>query len=191
MDEIAASRPESVLDSPIDAAPLPEVRNHTRFPAQYFQMIAPDDRLFHVLVCRMTFDLNRLDGKNMPELSDKQPPLIDADRFYGEPNISSTEEESDFAPFKPKCDVLITHATAYAPKGRAEKRWPAGIRVGAWSKTLAVTGPRRMHRNRQAWHVDEPQAAPEAFLCYERAFGGTRRWPLEADDDDEPELLLR
>jgi len=191
MDAIAANGSGPAADSPIDAAPLPEVRNHTRFPAQYFQMIAPDDKLFHVLVCRMTFDLNRLDGAHMPELSDEQPPLIDADRFYGEPNLSSIEEESDFAPFKPKCDVLVTHATAHAPKGRAEKRWPVGIRVGEWSKTLAVTGPRHMNRNKQAWHIDEPQAAAETLLRYEWAFGGTRRWPLEAGGDEEPELLLR
>lgn len=38
-----------------------------------------------------------------------------ADEFYDDPNLSSIKQESDLAPYKPKCDVLI-YGHAYAQK---------------------------------------------------------------------------
>jgi hypothetical protein len=177
--------------APIKAAPLPEVRNHTRFPSQYFQMMNAQDKVFHVLVSRVTYDLNNLELGGRPCLAEAQQPLIDADSYYGEPVVSTVIEESDFAPYKPKCDILITHAHAYAPHGKAQKRWPVAVRVGKCTKVLEVTGPRYMQHSLLGWWLTEPEAVKEVPLRYELAFGGTCRWPLQSRESGEPELLLR
>ena len=67
---------------------------------------------------------------------------MEADEFYGDPTTSSCIQESDFAPYKPKCDIILAHAVAYAPEGKPHQRWPVGIRIGEWQKMLAVTGQR-------------------------------------------------
>jgi hypothetical protein len=182
------NHPDLPQSSPIPSAPLPEVRNHTQFPSQYFQMMDTGDELFHVLVSRVSYDLAHLDTTGTPTLCESQQPLVEADQFHDEPNLSALVQESDFAPFKPRCDILFAHATAYAPKGRAEKRWPVGMRVGASTKMLTVTGPREMDATLLGWSVTAPQAVHEVALRYEHAFGGTCRWPLEAES---PEILLR
>jgi hypothetical protein len=176
---------------PLHAAPLPEVRNHAGYPSQYFQSMDAADEIFHVLVSRLTYDLRRLDAAGRPMLNACQHPLADADRFYGEPNVSSLIEESDFAPYKPQCDILFAHATAHAPNGRAEKRWSVGVRVGDCHKMLTVTGPRHMKAALMGWTVTESQAVREVPLRYEYAFGGACRWPSTLPKDAEPELLLR
>ncbi|MDR1424184.1 MAG: DUF2169 domain-containing protein [Azoarcus sp.] len=177
-------------EPPIAAAPLPEIRNRTRFPAQYFQAVDVHDEIFHILVSRVSHDLEKPDAKGMPTLCEQQQPLTEADRFYGEPGISSTLEESDFAPFKPRCDVLLAHATAYPPEGRADRRWPVGLRVGECIKKL-MTGPRHMERTLSGWKVTTPEPAQEVPLHYEQAFGGSCRWPETPAEGEEPELLFR
>ena len=53
--------PDLLLPAPVQAAPLPEVRNHTPYPSQYFQMMDVGDEVFHVIASRITYDLTRLD----------------------------------------------------------------------------------------------------------------------------------
>lgn len=170
------SRPAHVLPAPIQSAPLPEVTNHTPWPSQYFQHVDPQDEIFHVLVCRTTYSLRgmRFDGSEppVPLLIDptQQPPLCETDLFCGAINTSSVLHESDYAPYKPRCDVLVVGATAHAPQGQPAKRWPVGFGFGAAiEKTFQVCGPR--HRTRQLqW--DEPEAATQVPIRYEQAFGG-------------------
>ena len=138
------SGPEYVLESPAEPAKIPEVRNHTPFPSQYFQMMDTNDKVFHVLVSRLTFDLLSPDSNGAPQLSQTQHPLVRADEFYQQPNTSATIQESDFAPYKPRCDILFAHATAYAPNEKPLERWPVGVRIGDWSKKISVCGPRRI-----------------------------------------------
>ena len=78
-------------------------------------------------------------------------------------------QESDFAPYKPKCDVVLAHAIAYAPEGKAHRRWPVGLRIGDWQKTLAVTGPRYVDRGLLGWKVTEPEKATAVPLRWEHA----------------------
>lgn len=103
-----------------------EFTNHTPFPALAFESVKPDGTAFHTVVLRQTFDLR--DGALV--LAETQKPLATADRFYGEPNESSVLEESDLAPYKPRCDVLIS-ASAYAPMGRAVPRFTVRVQIAA------------------------------------------------------------
>jgi hypothetical protein len=101
-----------------------EFSNHTPFPALAFESVMPDGAAFHTVVLRQTFELR--DGSLV--LAQTQNPLATADRFYGEPNQSSAVEESDLAPYKPRCDVVIS-GNAYAPSGRAVPRFSIRVQI--------------------------------------------------------------
>jgi hypothetical protein len=134
-----------------------EFSNHTPFPALAFESVMPDGAAFHTIVLRQTFELH--DGSLV--LAQAQKPLATSDRFYGEPNRSSVAEESDLAPYKPLCDVVIV-GTAHAPSGRAVPRFAvraqiiglsaASGQMGASApqvlldRRLAITGPRELVR---------------------------------------------
>ncbi|MCA8017961.1 DUF2169 family type VI secretion system accessory protein [Burkholderia metallica] len=135
-----------------------EFSNYTPFPALAFESFAPDGASFHTVVLRQTFELRN----GALVLAQEQKPLATSDRFHGEPNQSSVAEESDLAPYKPLCDVLI-NGTAYAPQGRPVPRFAAGVRIvstpmgsdgGAGvtttkvllDRSLSVTGPRYFAR---------------------------------------------
>ncbi|MFN3437117.1 MAG: DUF2169 domain-containing protein [Acidovorax sp.] len=179
--------PDLLMPAPVQAAPLAEMRNHTPFESQYFQMIDTGDEVFHVIASRVTYDLRRLGSDGTPQLAQSQAPLVDADQFYADPNTSSCIQESDFAPYKPKCDILLAHATAYAPEGQPHQRWPAGLRIGNWQKVFTVTGPRRIKQGVLGWKVTEPDKATEVPLRWELAYGGTCQWPLQMPQGQEPD----
>ncbi|MBI3230758.1 MAG: DUF2169 domain-containing protein [Burkholderiales bacterium] len=82
--------------------------------------------------------------------------------------------ESDFAPTKPRCDVLFS-ARAYAPDGKPVRELLAGYQIGAHQKILRVHGPRTWQgENAAAGNAEEFLTMP---LHYGFAFGGTRPLP--------------
>lgn len=174
--------PDVLLPSPTESAPLPEVTNHTPWPSQYFQHIDPRGEIFHVMVNRISYSLRGMDfsGAALPQPLllpfEEQPPLCETDRFCGEPNSSSVLQESDFAPYKPRCDVLVVNAHAHAPEGKPATRWPVGLSLGSvLQKALQVCGPRSFERGAStlgAWRLTEPAPATQVRLAYEHAFGG-------------------
>lgn len=172
--------PAHVLPAPLPSAPLAEMVNHTRHPAQYFQHVDNRGGVFHVVVARLTYDLSALDpstvGKEVtePPLTAQQPALVDADRWDGDPAASELLQESDFAPFKPLCDVLVVNAHGHAPEGRARSRFAVGLRIGPWHKTIQVTGPRRQYPGLLGWRVEKPQSTAQVPIRYTHAYGGTR-----------------
>lgn len=174
--------PENLIESPIKPAPLPDVLNHTGIPSQYFQMADAADQIFHVMVSRSTYDMCVLDETGELALADMQHPLNESDLFAGPVNGSAVLQESDYAPFKPRCDLLFPHAVAWAPGGQALGRWAVGVMVGEWSKRLTVTGPRELVREGQRWRLTEPMPATSVPVRYELAWGGTCQWPLESSD---------
>jgi hypothetical protein len=183
--------PDNLLDAPLPSAPLADVINHTRLPSQYFQMIDVDDTVFHVVVVRSTYDMYRADAQGHLLLADEQTDLVETDEYYGEINLSSVVQESDYAPFKPRCDILFAHASAHAPDGKPAERIAVGVRIGDWEKSLQATGPRRLEAGALGWRLTDPQPVVQVPLRYEHAWGGTCQWPLQLADDQEPEFLDR
>ena len=199
--------PDNLLPSPIESAAVPEVINHTRFPSQYFQMIDASDVVFHVMVTRMTYDLNALDADGYPALAETQTELVASDEFIDQVNLSSTQQESDYAPYKPKCDLIFMNAVAYAPamgrnkrKRKALESFPAGVRIeqldgSEWQKLLTVTGPRTLTPSALGGlHLSEPEPTLEVPIRYEHAFGGTNQWwkgwPQPIEDDQRFDIDL-
>jgi len=172
--------PEMVLPSPVPSARLAEFRNLTPFPALCFQSVDPADQVFHVVVLRLTYSLRRVNRLGSVILSDEQTPLATSDTYECEPNTSSLRWESDLAPYKPLCDVLLTGATAHSPGGLPQVRWPVGLEVGGWRKSLVACGSRDL-----VWHggklvpLGEPEPVAHVPMQYERAFGGEVHFPEE------------
>ncbi|KAB7762604.1 DUF2169 family type VI secretion system accessory protein [Xanthomonas maliensis] len=109
-----------------------EFRNLTPFDALCYSALAPDDQEHRVIAMKVAYRLSvdpQTPGRLQPQLLDAEPlPLCTADTFYGEPGQSSTREESDLAPYKPRCDVLL-RGHAYAPQGRPHAQWMSRLRV--------------------------------------------------------------
>ena len=64
-----------------------------------------DGRERIVCVAKATFDIST-NGRE-PVFLDDQEDLIVADEFVGEPGFSAPVRESDYAPMKSRCDVLL------------------------------------------------------------------------------------
>src|SRR5436853_4281327 len=60
--------------------------------------------------------------------------------YDGDP-AQGNRYESDFAPFKPRADVLLVGA-AHAPGGKPVPRFSARLRVGKIDKAIEIIGPR-------------------------------------------------
>jgi len=131
--------------------------------------LRPDGRELLVVVVKGTFKIPT--GNRAAELAEQQADLVMADEFTGEPGFSAPRYESDFAPFKPRCDVLL-NASAYAPRGRPATRVNVSMRVGTCAKSFRVVGNRNWIK---VWFLTIP-GTPAPFtvmpISYDNAFGG-------------------
>ncbi|KVD71666.1 hypothetical protein WS62_10040 [Burkholderia sp. ABCPW 14] len=117
---------------------------------------------------------------------DKAVPLVMADEYEGETGTSSVKRESDLAPFKPKCDVLV-RATAHAPHGVPAASWPVRVRVFddgnmVVDKGLRVTGARSFTKGWRGWKLGDPEPAVAVPVRWEQAYGGASRVMLAAGE---------
>lgn len=150
-----------------------ELINATRMVAGYTMGLEPSGRELLVVVIKGTF---RFPQPNEPAghfaLHETQLPLVMADTFTGEPGFSAPVYEVDFAPRKPRCDILLL-GSAYAPQGRPATRVEVGLRVGNWSKTFAVVGPRHWECGLAGASATPPGVFVKQPISYDVAFGGT------------------
>ncbi len=190
-----ASSIDTTVPLPFKLPPLPETINHTPWPAQNFLHVDPAGDVFHVMVCRTSYSLRGTrtndDGLMQPVLlpPGEQPPLVAQDQYRGEINSSSVLQESDFAPYKPLCDVVLANAAACAPCNQPAARWAVGFRFGtAISKVLNVTGPRHYQRALSTLgtlQLSEPEPTLRVPLCYELAYGGPNVVPAYAQAEQQ------
>ena len=150
-----------------------ELINATRMVAGYNMGLEPSGRELLVVVIKGTFRFP-LPGEPADHfaLHEQQVPLVMADTFTGEPGYSAPVYEVDFAPRKPRCDILLL-GSAYAPEGKPTTRLEAGLRVGNWSKSLAVVGPRHWECGLVGATASHPGAFIKQPISYDVAFGGT------------------
>lgn len=147
-----------------------ELINSTRMVAGYTMGLEPSGRELLVVVVKGTFTIPS-EGEPV-RLADAQEPLVMADVFFAEPGKSAPRYEAEFAPRKPRCDVLL-HASAYAPGGRPATRVEVGARLGSWSKTFAVVGDRVWLAGPTGIAASSPVPFTQMPITYDRAFGGT------------------
>ena len=146
-----------------------ELLNATKMQAGYAMGMKPSGRELLVVVVKGTFTIPK-NGEE-PTLSKEQMPLVMADEYTGEPGFSAPLYEADFAPFKPKCDVLV-NGSAYAPGGKPTPKVNVAIQVGSWGKNFNVIGPRVWRK--EVIFISATQTLPFSTMpiSYDRAFGG-------------------
>jgi hypothetical protein len=149
-----------------------ELINATRMVAGYNMGLEPSGRESLVVVIKGTF---RFPQAGEPHthfaLHDEQLPLVMSDTFTGEPGLSAPVYEVDFAPRKPRCDILLL-GNAHAPHGRPATRVDVGLSVGSWQKRFTAVGPRLWDCGRATLRASSPQAFVTQPLSYDVAFGG-------------------
>lgn len=161
-----------------------EFRNLTPFAAMQYAMLDVNDVEKHVVVMKVGYQL-QLSGKGVYQArvrEDDAVPLCIEDEFFGKNNASSGRNESDLAPYKPACDVIIT-ATAWAPGGQPCTEMPVRVEIkGAdgsilLAKHLRVSGERNFeqHAVTQQWSMSEPKPFLSYPIRWEGAFGGECR----------------
>jgi hypothetical protein len=124
----------------------------------------------HLVVCvKGTYTLPK-DG-SVPRLSEVQRPLEAADTFSGKPGFSAPIHESDYAPIKPRCDILL-NGSAYAPDGRPATRVPVGLQFGGLRKHFDVVGDRVWEYSLLVTKASWPKPFVRMPISYDRAFGG-------------------
>lgn len=147
-----------------------ELINSTRMVAGYTMGMEPSGRELLVVVVKGTFRIPAQSGEPL-RLHDEQVPLVMSDVFFGEPGLSAPRYEVDFAPRKPRCDVLL-NATAYAPDGRPATRTTVGVGIGSWSKSFDVVGDRVWEAGLGGIGASVATPFLQMPITYDRAFGG-------------------
>lgn len=146
-----------------------EFINATRMQAGFTLGVEPSGRELLVVVIKGSFQLPAA-GEPVT-LHDVQQPLVMADTYSGEPGLSAPVLESDFAPRKRYCDVLL-RGSAHAPGGRPVTQVTVGLQVGPLSKTFRVVGNRRWDCSLTQLRATPPEPFVTQPLGYDVAFGG-------------------
>ncbi|MCP4117538.1 MAG: DUF2169 domain-containing protein [Desulfobacteraceae bacterium] len=141
----------------------------TAMEAGYTMGMQPDGRELLVVCVKGTFTIPENGGE--PELAKEQVPLFEADEFTGEPGLSAPLYESDYAPRKPFCDVLL-NGSAHAPDGQPARIVPVSLQVGPISKTFNVVGHRVWKNGFLSFKPGKPLPFTQMPISYDTAFGG-------------------
>lgn len=154
-----------------------ELLNSTEMTAGYTLGMDREGRESLVVAVKGTFAIPG--GSGEPFLCERQKPLVEADVFSGEPGFSAPVYECDYAPFKPRCDVVL-NGSAYAPQGRPGKMVPVCLKVGPITKMFNVVGNRRWEKGLLLSGVSKTEPFTMMPISYDNAFGGVD------DSDKEP-----
>ncbi|HKB04348.1 MAG TPA: DUF2169 domain-containing protein [Gemmataceae bacterium] len=147
-----------------------ELVNATGMTAGYTLSVGTDGREALVVVVKRTY-LIPSNPNEVPALAKVQVPLVETDAFSGEPGFSAPAAEIDYAPRKPRCDVLLT-GSAYGPGGRATDRVTVSMRVGNVQKSFDVVGNRIWLAGALTLAISKPEPFTTMPISYDRAFGG-------------------
>ncbi|WP_181373199.1 DUF2169 family type VI secretion system accessory protein [Massilia glaciei] len=96
--------------------------NRTPFSAAQFDTVDQHDGAFHVFVAKIGYTIGPCDQDGWATLKvlDTPAELNTQDRHHGDDPSASVLEESDFAPYKPRCDVIV-NAVAHVPDKKPAK----------------------------------------------------------------------
>lgn len=144
--------------------------NATKMQAGYTLGLGKDGRESLVVVVKGTFLIPDRE-QDEPKLAPEQVPLVTADVFTGEPGMSAVLYESEYAPHKPRCDVVL-NGSAYAPGGRPTDRVTVSLRVGAMKKSFDVVGKRTWLGGVLGFSVSSIEPFTVLPFSYNVAFGG-------------------
>jgi hypothetical protein len=165
-----------------------ELLNATGMQAGYTGGMDSDGRERLVVAVKGTFVIPR-DGE-VPRLAEKQEPLREADQFAGEPGLSAPTYESDYAPRKPRCDVVL-NGSAYVPNGRPTDRVQVSLAIGQIKKSFDVVGDRVWETHLLGVRATPARPFKKMPISYGCAFGGTHETDKSRQQPDQPEKLYQ
>ncbi|EKS4626892.1 DUF2169 domain-containing protein [Salmonella enterica] len=164
-----------------------EFRNLTPFSALNYFMLDKERREYHVVVMKVGYQLQQDSGSGyrMSVIDQDAIPLCLEDEYRGAINASQVVQESDLAPLKPRCDVII-NGTACAPRGIACEQFPVSVRFTMpdgnllLDKTLLIRGESEFrlvnpYTPFAHWQQTPLQSFTELELDYRYSFGGECR----------------
>lgn len=101
-------------------------------------------------------------------VSKSQMPVIKNDEYRGKPGHSSLKYASEITLPKPATDIVMI-GNAYAQN---RKKLHVSLKVGDYSKTVAVFGDRYWKRTLGFHFITDPKPFTKIPLIYEKSFGG-------------------
>lgn len=114
-------------------------QNLTPFAAQHYSGYDASDRRYDIVVLKTGYWLVPVadtPGLFTPELiEDDSIPLCAGDEHEGDPSTTSIVTESDFVPYKPRCDVLLV-GFAHCPYAQGARQWDTRLRFGCLDRFL-------------------------------------------------------
>jgi hypothetical protein len=143
--------------------------NTTGMPVELTVFTDKDGRDHYVVVVKGTFSIGP-NGK--ATLAEKQEQLVYADVHYGDPGTTSIKYACDFAPFKPKTDIIV-NGHAYSPSGKPVKEMMVGLEIGQVKKHVRIIGDRVWTRGVFRLKPSQPVPFLKMPLSFDRAFGGS------------------
>jgi len=153
-----------------------EIVNTTPYLAQCTISTDKNGQDHLLAILKATFTIPK-DGGNPELITENNIPIIDADIYTGDPERSAVLFESDFAFYKPHCDVLLNGA-AYAPEGKPATQVHVGIKIAKVRKVITVNGDRVWRYFTTGIQISDPKPFIKKTISYNIAFGGI-------DDFDE------
>jgi hypothetical protein len=156
--------------------------NKTPFPAQAYQAIDQFGQEFHVFVARQTLSF----ASGELRIADVQQSLCATDTGFDDSLIGSVRQESDYAPYKPRCDVIVNGTARPPRRGVAEyevrlKMWRHGEGKPLIDKTLLIRGQRYFRRRMLATRL-----VLWLLKCATLSLVSVRPWKLTRASDCEP-----
>lgn len=123
--------------------PIPNLifSNRTALDAIQFDVVDQHSSPFHVVVAKATYAIGLSDknGTAALAISDNPTQLSATDVYRGDSSDTGLLKESDFAPFKPACDVIV-NATACAPGGKLVRSFSVRLTVDQMTATEDIQG---------------------------------------------------
>ncbi|QIO08920.1 DUF2169 family type VI secretion system accessory protein [Acinetobacter lanii] len=119
------------------------LENNTVFPALLYTVADAQRTEKYVVVMKVSYKINRLSENqwDLELIEDGSIPLCLADEYWGEIGKSSVKIESDLAPFKPKCDVII-NGSAYSKNEKPVSAIAVRIRLSVPKQHQALIPPK-------------------------------------------------
>ncbi|AKJ41635.1 DUF2169 domain-containing protein [Pragia fontium] len=138
--------------------------NNTSMIADWSLGYQKDGRDILVIVIKSTYDIPEDEDNVVPQLSEEQMFLVQADISIGEPGYSSVLYETDYSLFKPYCDVLF-NGCAHSFYGELVTSLDVSLQVGGMHKEFRVKGNR-------FWNGFTIEPFSVMPISYDNAFGG-------------------
>lgn len=149
--------------------------NRAEVDALHFDALDQHDTAFHVIVAKTGYALGACNAEGEAQLTplEEAAELKTEDRHYEDSLACSVRQESDLAPYKPLCDVIV-HAEAHAPQGKPARRFDVRLLVQRPDRPAAL--PERPEPLNPLQGL-----SPEVFTAWQAELARARQTPIPGE----------